>query len=134
MNYEPVYETVVPKGEYFFKIVKANEGMTKTNKPNLKLTVSIWNDNGDKNTVYWQTLLEFSNNIRKLAKATGELEKYEAKQLEAYHLDNKTGRCEVDIEENALYEKKNIIVSFKPKLANEVAKGEDALLESDLPF
>lgn len=134
MNYEPVYEVVLNDGDYYFKIIKAAEGTTKTGKPNLKLTVNVWDDAGNKNTIYWQTLLEFSGNIRKLAIAVGEIEKYESKELEAYHLEGKTGKCLVISKEDALYEKHNEIKTFYAKKEEVKSFNSSEIIDDEVPF
>ncbi len=133
MNYEPIFEKLLPAGDYFFKIIKSSEGTSKSGKPMLKMTVSVDDQKGNQGTVYWNTLLEFSGNIRRLSIAVNELEKYEDKSLEAYHFEGKTGKCLIETEENAQFGDKNVIkIFYAPK--SEVKNSVPDIIDDSVPF
>lgn len=126
MNYQPIIKALVPTGIYNFKIAKSEETVSKAGKPMLKLTVSVWDDKNHKATIYWRCLLD-SGFLRHVSQGCGLLEKYEESKLEAYDFDNKEGTCLVEVEENALYEKSNVIKTF-------YAKKEDNPIENTENF
>lgn len=134
MNYQPVYEIVLPEGDYYFKITKSEESSSKAGKPMLKTQVNVWDDKGNKNSIYWGCLLEFSGFIRNLAKATGDLKKYEDGTLEAVDFINKTGKCLVEVKENGLYEKKNEIKSFYAQKETTANANADDFVDDSVPF
>lgn len=120
MNYTPVFENVLPEGEYFFKIMNANEFTAKTGRHMLKINLLAWKDNDTKSNLDYVFPLENFGFLRNVAKAIGELERYENQQLECKHLKDKTGKCEIGIKENALYESENIVKKMLPKDKEEV--------------
>jgi putative IMPACT (imprinted ancient) family translation regulator len=132
MNYQPILKTLVPTGDYNFKITKSEETNSKAGKPMLKLTLSVWDNNNHKATLYWYCLLD-SGFLRQISQACNVLEKYEQGKLEAHDFENKEGTCLVEIEENALYEKSNKIKTFY--ITKEEKKPEeDSNFDNDIPF
>jgi hypothetical protein len=132
MNYQPILKTLIPSGEYNFKVIKSLEGLSKAGKPMLTLTVSVWDENDHKTTIPWRCLLD-SGFLRSVAQGCGLLEKYESGKLEAYDFDNKEGKCLVEVEDKGLYEKTNIIQTFYAKKEENKTTQTDSF-EDDVPF
>ena len=133
MNYQPIYKSIVPSGDYDFKIVKSVEGASKAGKPMLTLTVTIGDAANHKTTVFWRCLLD-SGFLRNVAQGCGLLEVYESGKLEAHDFDNKEGTCLVEVEENALYEKNNTIKTFYAKKEEKSSSSTPDIIDNGIPF
>lgn len=150
MRFTPKTETEVassglwPKGEYDFEVVEAVDGESKAGNDMTTLRMFIFNDNGEKRTVFDYLVATEGGmfKVRHFAEATGLMRQYEAGQMDADDMMGRTGRCKVAIikDKAGQYPDKNGVVDYvkreekpssRPAPSRQMAKAD---LDDEIPF
>lgn len=150
MNFNPLSETevlnLIPAGEYDFLVKEAEDRHSKTGNEMIKLTLAIWDANGNERIVFDYLLDKLMYKVKHFADAVGLEEKYLAGGYSAQDCLNLSGRCKVIVdepEENSPYPPKNSIKDYckadknaAVKLSSNKApqKESEPFIDSDLPF
>lgn len=109
-------ERLLPKGEYDFEILKAENKISKTSGAGMiALTVGVYTGNGDRQQWVNDNLVFVEKamfKVSQFAKATGLYQLYKAGRIDAQDCVGRGGRCKVDIEPEGDYPAKNKITSY----------------------
>lgn len=119
--------TVLPKGTYHFRVIEAEETARKaTGALMFKLKIEAWAD-GPKAHVYDYVCTDvMQHKLRHLCYGIGEGEAYEAGEVYAADLFERTGQVELKIEDDENFGRRNVVVDYVTSSADpEVASGHE---------
>lgn len=109
-------ERLLPKGEYDFDIIKAENKTSKTSgAPMIVLTVGVYPGDSDRQQWVTDNLVFVEKamfKVSQFAKAVGLEAAYRAGNIDAQDCVGRAGRCKVDIEPEGEYPAKNKITSY----------------------
>ena len=132
-------------GEYDFEVTDAAEDQSKAGNDMVKLTVSVFNQEGQRRTIF-DYLVDTEGGaykIRHFAEAAGLLPQYERGEMAAEDMIGRNGRCKLTIQKDksGQYPDKNGIGDYlKPKdgvapaRAASRAKVPAGDIDDDIPF
>lgn len=107
---------LLPKGEYAFEAIAAENAKSKKGNEMIKVKLAIFpNDPSAKPRFLYEYLMEAMEfKLRHFCSATGLLPKYEAGCLDASDCEGKKGYCKIAIETDSsgFYPPKNVIKDF----------------------
>lgn len=137
MNFKPktekeiADENLLPKGEYDFEVVAAEDKVSKKGAEMIQLNVRVFNGESGAYFVRDFLLEQFSFKLRHFCEATGLIEKYEDGSLEALDCEGRVGRLKlvIKVDKSGQYPPQNNVADYiVPK-----KKGEEAD-DDNLPF
>lgn len=105
-----------PVAEYDFEVSSAEEAQSKAGNDMVKLTLYVFNDKGDKRTVfdYLVSSEKAIFKVRQFAASVGLLAEYEAGELNAYDMQGRTGRLRLGWKEDPGYQAQNTVSFYLP--------------------
>lgn len=157
MRFQPMDEKEIseanlwPVGEYDFQIFDASDEVSKAGNEMIKLTVDLFNEQGDRRRVF-DYLIASSNGMFKVlsfADAVGLRTEYDRGDLQTIDIAQRTGRCKVGIQKDksGQYPDKNGIMNYikadagvvranqtKSAPAAQRAKAPAGDLDDEVPF
>jgi len=122
MRFQPMDEKEIseanlwPVGEYDFQIFDASDEVSKAGNEMIKLTVDLFNDQGERRRVF-DYLIASNNGMFKVlsfADAVGLREEYDRGDLQTVDIHQRTGRCKVGVQKDKTgqYPDKNGIMNY----------------------
>jgi hypothetical protein len=140
-------KNVLPKGEYDFEVMAAEDAVSKrTGKEMIKLTLKVWGLDGKERSVTDYLLGAMEHKLYHFAHATGLGEQYRDGGLEAIDCEGRSGRVKLKVESSDQYGTKNAVVDYVAEKPKEAAPAPalkakppvdpdlDAPEEDDIPF
>lgn len=145
MTFEPKTEQQVqesalaPEGEYDFDILNAEDTISKTGNPMIKVNIGLYINGTVKNRVFDYLLPAMEAKLRHFCDTVGLLSQYEAGTLEAADCIGRSGKVKIVIDPaKGTYSAKNAVKDYvcraaKP-LANQNPQSPDPVDEGEIPF
>lgn len=145
MRFDPKSEEEVaqggllPKGDYDFEVVTAEEGQSKAGNDMITLLLNVSNGEGDHKVKDWLVSTDGgAYKVRHFAYAVGLGTQYERGELSANDLEGVTGKCRIVIQKSKdpQYADKNSVADYLPSAAavmNAAAK-QPKDLDDEIPF
>lgn len=149
MKFEPKTEQEVeesgllPKGEYDFEIVSAEDTTSKKGNDMIALKLHVYNTDGSYKTVLDWLLEAISYKLRHFAYCIGKGDEYETGTLSADGLTGCVGRCRLIIQKQEGYSAKNSVADYivpkngaaEPRAVDaKMAQSSKAALDDEIPF
>lgn len=137
MNFKPKKETelnsLLPKGEYEFKVIKAKEGKSNAGNDMITLVIDIYAPDGNSNRIYDYLLESVAYKLKHFCEAVGLSKEYEDGSLVDSMCVGRGGRCLIDIEidKNGKYSDKNAVKDY---IVSDILKVDVVNVVEDLPF
>lgn len=131
MKFQPMSENEIaesnlwPVGDYDFQVFDASDEISKAGNPMVKLTVDVFNDEGDRKRVF-DYLVASDTSMGKVlgfADAVGLREEYNRGELQTVDMVQRSGRCKLGIQKdkNGQYPDKNSVANYI-KATSDVAR------------
>jgi len=125
-----------PVGEYDFDVLNAEDAISKSDNPMIKVTIGLYIGDTVKNRIFDYLLPAMEAKLRHFCDTTGLLSRYESGQLEAADCIGRSGRVKIGIEPAGQYPAKNVVKDYvcrpaKPLASNSAPNPES---EDDIPF
>ena len=119
--------TVLDAGVYHFKVIEASEQARKaTGALMFRVALECWGDGTEKARVYDYICTDvMEHKLRHFAYAIGEGENYEAGELYAADLLDRTGQVSLRIEDDEQYGRRNIVQDYETTPLDPQAKHEE---------
>lgn len=145
MDFNPKTEQEVaeaalaPAGEYDFDILSAEDTISKSGNPMIKVNIGLYIDGAVKNRVFDYLLPAMEAKLRHFCDTVGLLSQYEAGTLEAADCIGRSGRVKIVIEPAiGSYSAKNSVKDYicraaKPLTASSEPKAPP-VDDGDIPF
>jgi len=149
-NEESEESRLLDPGEYRFKIVKAEEAVSKSGNDMIKLTLAI---DGQLITEYLVYLDKMAWKVKAFCESVGMLESWNDGEILASQLTHREGMAKIDIEKRESYDDRNRVAKWLPPpegfeaapakdpveqvtdaLGGSVAAADEDDEEEDLPF
>jgi cobalamin biosynthesis protein CbiG len=123
-------EDLLPKGEYDFEVVTAEEKTSKTGNEMIALNIRVFSGTTGANFVRDFLLEKIAYKLRHFCEATGLLPKYENGTLTADDCEGKVGRLKLVVKEDktGTYPPQNSVADYIVPKAGEPEE------EDDIPF
>lgn len=128
-------------GVYDFEIRTGEDTYSKSGNDMIKLTVDVYNEEGQKQTIFDYLLESVAYKLRHCADACGLTRQYEKGQLDAVEFEGKTGKCKINIQKDKTgqYPDKNGIADYlvddEPKVTKANPRARTTTLDDDeIPF
>ncbi len=127
---------LVPEGEYYFKIIKAEEKVSKSSgQPMIELNLVIWDEKGKERYVtdYLINNDNMAFKIRHLYECIGMIEEYNSGNIDPFSLLNKEGNVKIIVQKDkkGIYNDKNVVKDYILKKQETEEENE---LNDELPF
>ena len=108
---------LLPKGTYDFEIAGAEEQISKAGNDMIKLTLRIYNDDGNYSLVNDYLMEMIPGKLRHCAEACGLLDDYERGRLDADDMRGKSGKLKLVIkkDKNGQYPDQNSVQDYLAK-------------------
>lgn len=119
------FENLLPKGEYDFEVVKAEDAVSKKSGAEMiKVNLKVFHGNGFQFvTDYLMEAMAFK--LRHFFETVGMIESYNAGQIQSADLIGVAGKVQIDIEPAGEYPAKNVVKDYGSK-AKKTAEKEAA--------
>jgi len=134
MKFEPLDKngrTLFKAGIYDFMVMDANECVSSSGNEMIKLKLNIDDGYGNNNVIFdhlvGSSAHRCKEHIRDFIYSIGLEENYENGEISENQCHNKTGKCELMIEENEQYGNKN-------KVRKYISKNTPNIKDDDIPF
>jgi hypothetical protein len=140
MTFDPKTEKEVseaacaPAGEYDFDVLNAEDTLSKSGNPMIKITIGLYIDGSVKNRVFDYLLPAMEAKLRHFCDTVGLLKQYEAGTLEAADCVGRSGRVKIGIEPAGQYPAKNVVKDYVCRPAKPLAQTDVKQDEGDIPF
>lgn len=143
MNFDPKSEKEVseaacaPAGEYDFDVLEAEDTISKSGNPMIKVNLGLYIDGKVKNRVFDYLLGAMEAKLRHFCDTTGLLSRYESGQLEAADCIGRSGRVKIVIDPAGQYPAKNSVKDYVCRPAKPLASQstpQREVDESEIPF
>jgi hypothetical protein len=127
-------------GEYDFMVKDAVSTISKSSgNPMMKLIIYVYDKNGREHTITDYLLESLMYKVRSFAYGVGLDAQYESGGFLPEHCINRTGRCEIIIDEpqpGSKYNPKNVIKTYikKPKDNDPIKHEIDPDMNDSIPF
>lgn len=131
---------LIPKGDYQFEVVSAEDTTSKSGNDMIKLQLKVWDHEGRENTIYDYLLEAMPKKLKHFAKHLGLIAKYEAGELLADDCIGKCGTLHLVIQEDksGKYAPKNSVGDYIQKKEFVSSKSqpvtEEDLFNDEIPF
>ena len=129
---------LLPAAEYDFDILNAEDAISKSDNPMIKVTIGIYRDGAVKNRIFDYLLPAMEAKLRHFCDTVGLLSQYEKGTLEAADCIGRSGRVKIGIEpEKNGYPAKNIVKDYVCRPAKPLAGQNPNAVpvpEGDIPF
>lgn len=112
---EELKKTVLlPKGEYDFEVIGAEEAVSKQGNDMIKLTLKVYDTDGTTTTVFDYLLASLEYKVKHFCDTTGLIAEYQSGALTVDMCLNKCGKCKLDIEKDKTgkYDDKNVVKDY----------------------
>ncbi len=108
---------LIEKGKYQFEVTNAEDTQSKSGNDMIKLTLTVWDNEGRQHTVFDYLLEAFPKKLKHFAKHLGLITKYEAGELLADDCIGKCGTLDLTIQEDKLrkYPPRNSVADYIEK-------------------
>lgn len=104
-----------PLGTYDFEVAEASDEISSKGNEMIKLTLHVFNQDGERRTVFDYLLESIPHKLRHASEACGLLARYEGGQLDGVDFYGKTGRLKLGIQpEKDGYQAKNTVRDYIP--------------------
>lgn len=125
---------LLPEGEYDFDIIGAEEAVSKSNNPMIKLTLRVYAQDGNTTQVYDYLLAALEYKLKHFCDATGLIAEYESGNLSADMCLNRSGRAmfKIDKDKTGKYDDKNVVKDYVP--GQHPTSGDHPYMKEDIPF
>ena len=149
-NNESEEKRLLDAGEYWFKIVKAEEAVSKSGNDMIKLTLAI---DGQLITEYLVYIDKMAWKVKAFCESVGMLQSWDEGEILASQLVGRQGMANIDIEKRESYDDRNRVAKWLPQpggfkdapvkdpveqvtdaLGGSVAAADEDDEEEDLPF
>lgn len=110
-NEESEEKRLLEPGEYRFKIVKAEEAVSKSGNDMIKLTLAI---DGQLITEYLVYLDKMAWKVKAFCESVGMLESWDDGEILASRLTHREGMAKIDIEKRESYDDRNRVAKWLP--------------------
>ena len=114
---EPGSFAPFPAGEYDYTVDEAVEQKSRNGNAMTKLTLGVFNKEGQKRVVFEYLVDTASWKIRQFAASAGLLDRYDTGSIEGYEMVGRTGRLKLRVERSAEYGDQNKVAMFLPAKA-----------------
>ena len=116
------FENLLPKGEYDFEVVKAEDAVSKKGNEMIKLNLKVFNGDGFQFvTDYLMEAMAFK--LRHFFETVGMIASYEAGTVDAADLVGCAGKVRIDIEPaSGDYASKNVVKDYVSKAKKDAGK------------
>ena len=91
-------ENLLPKGEYDFEIIKAEDKVSKSGNEMIEINMKVFKPDGGFQFVRDYLMEKMAFKLRHFCESIGQLEEYNAGQLQASNLVGACGVVKIDIE------------------------------------
>ena len=104
MNFQPKSEeevkafTLLEKGIYPFRIIKAEDQISKSGNEMIKLTLLIWDKEGHTHTLYDYLLEKIAYKLRHFAECVDMLDKYNLGCFTAEDCESREGSVDIIVQ------------------------------------
>ncbi len=143
-SFQPLSEqeclNLLQPGEYDFVVKNAEATRSKASgKPMMKLTLGVYDKNGREHTIVDYLLDSIMYKVRGFAYGTGLDDRYETGGFLPEECMNRTGKCEIIIDEpepGSKFNPKNVVKNYVKRLKTEqkIIPSIDQTMNDDLPF
>ena len=130
---------LAPEAEYDFDVLDAEDTISKSGNPMIKVKIGLYIGDKVKNQVFDYLLPAMEAKLRHFCDTTGLLSRYESGTLEAADCVGRSGRVKIVIEpEKNGYPAKNVVKDYicrpaKP-LGGQSGQPEPPVEDGDIPF
>lgn len=101
-----------PAGEYDYTVDAAEDTTSKAGNEMIKLTLHVYNADGNKRVLFDYLLDSAAWKIKQFAASAGLLDRYDSGEIEAYEMVGKTGRLKLKIESSEQYGDQNKVAFY----------------------
>ncbi len=142
---EVAEEGLLPRGEYGFEVVSAENKISRANNEMIELKLNIFDEHGDARSIFDYLLESMARKLRHAAEACGLLTEYESGDLDALDFVGKSGTLKIGIQKDKTgqYPDKNVVTDYvrKAPVAHAAPSkiptgllGEGKPLDDEIPF
>lgn len=121
---------LLEKGDYDFEVLNAEDAVSKKGNPMIKLTLKIYDKNGNGRQMYDYLLEALAFKLKHFCEATGLDDKYKAGKLEASDCLAKSGKVMIDVESSDAYPPRNSVKDYVKIKVNK----DNNFIDNDIPF
>lgn len=146
MNFQPKEEKdlktfdPLPAADYDFDILNAEDTISKSGNPMIKINIGLYVDGKVKNRVFDYLLPSMEAKLRHFCDTVGLLSQYQNGTLESADCIGRSGKARIAIDpaKNG-YEAKNIVKDYvcrpaKPLASSQADQNNNEVGEGDIPF
>lgn len=130
-------ENLLPNGIYPFEITAAQDTSSKSGNEMIKLTIKVWDAEGDERLIYDYLLESMAFKLRHAAEVCGLIEKYEQGVLTASDFIGKNGAVKISIrkDKTGQYKDQNQVVDYIVQKTTEHGQAlPSELARDEIPF
>lgn len=134
---------LLPKGNYPFVVLKAEEKVSKSNNPMIQVLLKVWDESGHEHLVYDYLMESIEHKLRHFCYAIEEGSMSETGNFDCELVKDKQGSCKIYIQEDksGQYAPKNAVADYLIPMDNganlKSAKNDgesDPFGTEDIPF
>ena len=146
MNFTPKSEeeiqsaNLLQPGIYNFLVSKAEDTTSKSGNEMIKLTLTVWDNNGHEHIVFDYLLEAIAYKVRHFSDATSLLDKYLSGCLNAEDCLGKSGHVSIIIQDGAAkgdgtnYPNRNAVKDYIKKENSPVVSNSEEFKDDEIPF
>lgn len=129
---------LLQKGNYPFVVVKAEERISKSNNPMIKVLLKVWDDSGREYLVYDYLMESIEHKLRHFCYSIGHGEMSEKGEFDCDLVKNKQGVCKIYTQEDksGQYQPKNAVADYilSDHNVESLKKDENDFKDDEIPF
>lgn len=133
---EELNSPTYPSGEYGFRVIEAEETVSKAGNPMIKVKLEIQKGHLSPLYINDYLLTESHFKLYSFCKSIGKKELYESGRISPFDLKEKSGHAKFDFEEynGKKYLKAKAYIAKENQTASGVVVHEDDALDDEIPF